>query len=33
MDDAALDRHQWVTVLMTACLCAAIVALGLPWPA
>jgi len=32
MDDATLDRQQWVTLLMTAALCAAIVAVCLPWP-
>lgn len=32
MDNEAFERQQWVTIVLSACLCAVIVAIALPWP-
>jgi hypothetical protein len=32
MDQDTFEQKQWVTVLLSACLCAVIVALAMPWP-
>ena len=32
MNEQAFEQHQWVTLVLSAFLCAAIVAVAVPWP-